>query len=91
MNEICKIVPYYRCPKCGQEMLFFTTRKHTLIDYKGLMLQNSRTLPDIKEYLGDKDIKYFKCLGCNQLYIIDWSNHFPKPLTQKSELAKFGV
>ena len=91
MNEMCRIVPHYRCPKCGQDMLFFVTKRQTLIDYKGLIPQNTRMLPDVKNYLEDKNVRCFKCLSCNHLYIIDWSDHFPKPLTDKSQLAKFGV
>ena len=53
MNEMCRIVPHYRCPKCGQDMLFFVTRRQTLIDYKGLITQNTRMLPDVKNYLED--------------------------------------
>ena len=90
MKEMCTIVPHFRCAKCGQDMLFFSTRSGMLIDYKKL-ISNGRVLSDIKDYLENRNVRYFKCIACNKLYIIDWSNGYPVPLLDKECLAKFGM
>ena len=71
-------------------MLFFTTNNNILIDYKRIyeLYNNAYSL---KQYLYTKNIKYLKCLVCNQLYIIDWTTGFPTQLTNKECIEKFGV
>lgn len=91
MKEMCSIITPYRCSKCGQDMLFFTTNGNILVDYKKLFVNNMMTMSEIKEYLAKKKVKYMKCIGCNTTYIIDWTNGYPYPLLDANVLNKFGV
>ena len=90
MIEICKKIIPYKCEKCGEEMLFFYTDNGMLIDYKTLF-ESGYSLYDIKKYLQYKNVKYFKCITCNKLYIIDWRDGYPKPLYDTKCLSDFGV
>ena len=90
MNRICRKINPYRCKVCNQDMLFFMTKHNTLIDYKAL-IERSEDASTLKKYLILKDVQYIKCITCNKIYLIDWSNHIPVPLTDKSHLTKFGV
>lgn len=91
MIEVCKKIIPYKCAKCGQEMLFFYTDNGLLIDYKVLFEKEKYNLFDIKKYIQYKRIKYLKCITCNQLYIIDWTGGYPKPLYDTKCLSDFGI
>lgn len=84
MKEMCSIRAPYRCPKCGQDMLFFVTDRNTLVDYKELMA-NAATSFDVKSNLYKRNIKYIKCICCNEYHIIDWTHGLPEPLTQNTQ------
>ena len=90
MKEMCTVLTPYKCEKCRQEMIFFTTNGNILIDYKKLF-EKQMTKDQIREFLAKKGVKYIKCIGCNSLYIIDWTKGFPYQLMDKSLLDKFGV
>ena len=90
MIEVCRKIIPYKCDKCGQEMLFFYSDNGMLIDYKALF-KKWYNLYDINKYLQYKNIKYFKCITCNKLYIIDWRDGYPKPLYDTECLTDFGV
>lgn len=89
MKNMCNRITPYRCPKCGNDLLFFETKFNKIIDYKGLM-DKSFILPEIKEYLGTKGVKYIRCISCKESFIIDWSNGYPVPLIDKNKLKSFG-
>lgn len=89
LKEMCTYVRPYVCPICGNELLFFVTRYNKLIDYKGLM-ENHYNLSELINELGNRNITHMKCLTCNKDYIIDFSNGYPTPLTDKTLLRKFG-
>lgn len=91
MVEMCVKIDPYKCPICNQDMLFFTTSNNVLIDYKGLMDRSVNGIYSIRSYLGERHIKFIKCLVCNKTSIIDWSDTYPVPLADKEELKKFGV
>lgn len=91
MKEMCRIITPYRCKECGQDMVFFLTNNNTLLDYKGLIVDQANSLYDLRRYLESKSIRFMKCLACNKTYIIDWTNEYPVQLTDKSVLNKFGV
>ena len=88
---MCEKITPYRCPICNQDMLFFVTSNNTLIDYKGLAERSPNGIYSLRQYLENKRIKFIKCLVCNKVSIIDWSNTYPKPLLDKEVLEKFGV
>ena len=88
---MCVKIDPYKCPICNQDMLFFITSNNVLIDYKGLMDRSVNGIYSIRKYLGERHTKFIKCLACNKTSIIDWSDTYPVPLTNKEELKKFGV
>lgn len=89
-KEMCKIINPYRCPNCGNDVLFFTkNHSGTVIDYK-FLIDSGYGLNDLINYLGDKNIRYIKCLACQKMYIIDWSNGYPVPLLDRNALKQFG-
>ena len=90
MREMCTLRTPYRCKKCNQDMLFFTTADNMLIDYKGLMTKG-RDIFDIKEYLYKKRVRYLKCISCGDISIIDWSCSYPEQLKDREAIDKFGV
>lgn len=90
MKEMYHIIKPYRCQVCNQDMLFFLTANNVLIDYKGLF-GRTKNLYKIRQYLEQRRIKYIKCLSCNKIYIIDWTQRYPTQLLDKSCLEKFGV
>lgn len=91
MKEMCKIITPYRCKECGQDMVFFLTNNNILLDYKGLIIDQSKSLQELKQYLEPRAVCFMKCLSCNKTYIIDWTTRYPTQLTDKSALKKFGV
>ena len=84
-----RITPY-KCKVCGQDMLFFTHNKGTVIDYKEF-LNRGITLAEMKQYLEKRNIKYIKCICCDKLFIIDWSKGWPEQITDINILKQFGV
>lgn len=90
MKEMCTLITPYRCGVCNQDMLYFTTKYNTLIDYKNLMY-NKHGIAEINNYLETKQIKFIKCLVCNKTYIIDWSEKYPRPVMNKEDIKKFMV
>ena len=90
MNTLYHLITPYRCPKCGQDMLFFTTKDGRIIDYKKF-LDSAKSLDELKDYLERRNIKFIKCLGCDKSYITDWTNGWPEPLTDIIKLKRFGV
>lgn len=88
--NMCTLHNPCRCKDCGNELLFFTTARNTLIDYKALFA-NGRTSPEIYRELQDSKVRLIRCIVCNKSYIIDWSNKFPEQLTNREGLAKFWV
>jgi predicted RNA-binding Zn-ribbon protein involved in translation (DUF1610 family) len=89
-KEMCSYITPYRCSKCGEDVLFFVTSNNHLIDYKA-MIDNRKSIYQLKEYLAEKRVKFVKCLACGQTYIIDWSNGYPVQLLDKNILKQFGV
>jgi hypothetical protein len=87
-KEMCRYITPYVCPVCGNELLFFTTSNNKLIDYKGLMSDHCN-LSQLKSRLYYKNIRHIKCITCNKVYVIDWSNGYPTPLYDKSILNNF--
>ena len=91
MKEMCRIITPYRCKECGQDMVFFLTNNNILLDYKGLIIDQSKSLQELKQYLEPRSVRFMKCLSCNKTYIINWTTGFRVQLTNKSVLNKFGV
>lgn len=85
-----KLITPYKCKICGQDMLFFTTPSGTIIDYKEF-LNRGNTLSEMKTYLEKRNIKYIKCICCDKLFIIDWSNGWPEQVTDIRILRDFGI
>lgn len=90
LKEMCYLVYPYTCHYCGSNNLYFYTKYNDLINYKSF-IDNNLTLDQIKDNLYDKNIKYLKCLSCNKISIIDWSNGYPKQLYDKNAIKKFGI
>lgn len=91
MSELMyHLIQPYKCPACNQEMLFFTTKDNKVIDYKRF-ISNANTLDETIKYLGKRDIRFIKCIQCGKTYIIDWTDGWPKPLTERKKLKEFGV
>jgi hypothetical protein len=55
------------------------------------MIDNRKSIYQLKEYLAEKRVKFVKCLACGQTYIIDWSHGYPVQLLDKNILKQFGV
>ena len=90
LKEMCRIMHPYTCPVCGNDMLFFTRAKNNMIiDYKNI-LQNNTNNDELMDYLSRKDVEYLKCVICGEIYIIDWSYGYARPLVDKSILKRFG-
>ena len=89
-NVMYNLITPYRCKLCNQDMLFFETRKNTLIDYKQF-ISSANTLSETIEKLGQRNIKYLKCIRCGRHFIIDWTNGWPEPLLDRSALKQFGI
>lgn len=90
MKEMCILRKPYQCQKCGQETLYFVTNNRMLISYSDLM-KNAGMLPDVKNRLYNRRVKYLKCLNCNKEFIIDWRNGYPLQLLDREALKEFGV
>ena len=90
LKEMCIIMHPYTCPACGNNMLFFTrVRNNNVIDYKNLM-ENMSDNNEMMEYLSEKDVEYLKCIMCKNMYIIDWTKGYARPLLYKDTLMQFG-
>ena len=89
MNEMIKLSQPYKCECCGQEMLFFFTKRNTLIDYKAIF-RRFTTSNELRDYLQNKDIIKFKCVSCGKEFIIDLRRGYPIPLYDNSILQQFG-
>lgn len=89
MNIMYDIIKPYKCPNCGQDMLFFETRNNTVIDYKAF-LSLAKSISETKEFLEKRDVKHFKCVYCDSKYIIDWTTGWPTPIVDKEKLRQFG-
>ncbi len=85
-----RLITPYKCKICGQDMLFFTNNRGTVIDYKEF-LNRGNTLAEMKQYLEKRNIKYIKCICCDKLFIIDWSKGWPEQVTDINILRQFGV
>ena len=90
METLCTLIKPYKCPNCNKDTLFFYTSNNTLIDYKMLFCNEKMSSYEIKKFLEYKKVRFLKCIACNKLYIIDWRDGFPIPLTDKSCLTDFG-
>lgn len=90
MVNMCSLRTPYRCINCNQDMLFFTTNKNILVDYKGLM-SDGRDVWDVKKYLKPKKVRKFKCMSCGSVFTIDWTNSFPEPILEELALNKLKV
>ncbi len=88
--EMCKLHTPYVCKDCGNELLFFTTERNSLIDYKGLFVGGT-TSPELYKILENRKVRFMKCIVCGKYYLIDWSNHFPQQLMDRKCLDNFGV
>ena len=89
-REMCRIVHPYTCPACGNDMLFFTRNRNSMIiDYKNL-IQTKTDNTEMMDYLATKDVEYLKCVVCKKMYIIDWSKGYARPLIYKDTLKQFG-
>lgn len=84
-----KRIEPYKCPKCNQDSLFFSSLKGD-INYKEIF-KNGNTLTDVVNYLYKFHIKFLRCKNCNNTYIIDWTKKWPLPLTDKEKIQAFGV
>lgn len=85
------IIEPYKCPICKEDLLFFTTKfNDKIIDYKRL-LDNGNTLDETKHYLEKRNIRHFRCIHCDREFIIDWTEGWPIPITNKDKLKIFGV
>lgn len=92
MREMCKCITPYKCPVCNQDMLFFVLSNNNIVDYKRLLEEQSPNgIYSIREYLGNRNVKFIKCIVCNKTSIIDWSDTYPKPLLNNNILKEFGV
>jgi len=89
MVNMVKLLRPYRCTNCSQDMLFFVTKRGTLINYRELA--EKRTLNELKECLYKSNIVAMKCMVCSKTYTIDWRDKWPKPLVDEGELSRFGV
>ena len=85
-----ELIHPYRCKNCGQDMLFFTTSNDTVIDYKEF-LNRGNTLSEMKRYLERRNIRFLKCLCCNKLYIIDWTDDWPQQVMYRNVPKQFGL
>jgi len=85
-----ELIHPYRCKNCGQDMLFFTTNSGTVIDYKEFF-NRGNTLSEMKRYLERRNIGFLKCLCCNKLYIIDWTDDWPQQVIDKKVPREFGI
>lgn len=90
MIEMCDIITPYKCSKCGQEMLFFITNSGLLLDYKKLFY-SGLSAQEIKNFVANNKVKYIKCIGCNNTFIIDWRKKYPMQLLDKNLLKEFGI
>lgn len=90
MKEMVKINKPYVCKKCNSEMLFFLTKRSSLIDYKTLF-SNGTTKDELINKIENRNIKFIKCINCGNTFIIDWRTGWPLQLMDKNELDKFGV
>lgn len=88
-KEMCRVITPYVCPNCGNALLFFTSKNNRVIDYKGF-IDASNELGKMKNILYSHNVKTLKCIGCKHEYIIDWSNGWPVPLTDRNVLKRFG-
>ena len=89
MNDMINLITPYKCNECNQEMLFFFTKRNTLIDYKALFKRFNTSI-ELKEYLQNKDIINFKCVSCGKEFIIDLRRGYPVPLYDNTLLQQFG-
>ena len=89
-RQIYHLIPSFRCKRCGQEMLFFTTSSGNMIDYKEF-INHMSSLQHLINALTWRKVRFLKCLCCNQSYIIDWSKGWPEQLTDITKLQKFGI
>ena len=90
MQQMYSLITPYKCKYCDQDMLFFLTKKNTVIDYRAY-LKNANTLSETIEDLSKRKIRYIKCICCGNVSIIDWSNGWPEQLTDVEKLKAFGV
>lgn len=89
MQELCKFITPYNCKICNNP-LYFLSNDNILIDYK-YQMNISKSSYELKNYLSNRKVKYIKCIICNKLFIIDWSNVWPEQLIDRNMLNKFGV
>ena len=89
-QQMYELISPYKCKICGQDMLFFTTTGNTIIDYKEFF-NRGNTLSEMKSYLGKRNIRFLKCICCDRLFIIDWTNDWPEQVIDRSVLSKFAI
>lgn len=88
LKEMCRIMHPYTCPACGNDMLFFTRARNSMvIDYKNLF---EAKINNNMDYLSEKNVEYLKCIACKKMYIIDWTRGYARPLIYKDILKQFG-
>lgn len=90
MEQLYHLIKPYKCPVCNQDMLFFTTKDGNLIDYKKF-IHRADSLENMEDYIGRRNVKFIKCINCNRSFIIDWTNGWPIPLTDRNKLKEFGI
>lgn len=89
-ESLCSLITPYKCKVCGQDMLFFETRRKTLIDYKRF-LDNGYTLSDMKNSIAKDNIRFLRCIQCGRSFIIDWTHGWPEQLMDINAINKFRV
>ena len=90
MVQLYHLITPYRCKLCGQDMLFFETKRGTLIDYKPF-ISKGYSLEQMISFLESKGVKFLYCTRCQRSFIIDWRNGWPEQLIHLNPLKEFGV
>ena len=80
----------FRCAVCNSPALFFTTRNHTLVDYRQIIMQ-AYSGEEAYELIGGFKVLRLKCLHCNREWYIDWTGAWPTQLLDEARIQQFGL
>lgn len=84
------IIKPYECQICHKGNLMFLDKMGRMLHYK-YFLDNALSAENLKQALYMVHVKFLQCDTCRRIFLIDWTDSWPKAVINSQILMDFGV